>query len=829
MNLIKAATCALFTSTALAGLGLAAPAMAQSTPASKAATNSANVADANDPNVIIVTAQRGGSQRLENVPAAIVAVSGEALQTSGVRKFQDLAVVAPGVQISRSGSYTQPSIRGVSTTFAGGGQETNVAVYVDGFYTSDQLSINQDFANVEDVQVLKGPQGTLYGRNATGGAILISTRRPTNTLTTDFSVSYAPRFKDKQFQAFVAGPLARGIKFSVAGYYRDTVGYVRDINGFAPNVVLDPTTYTFGGHNRPITESALLSRGGDHSAPFRNWSVRPKLEFDLGSAVKATLSYVHNYVNDPRAFAYGAVGNLLNGRPSYNGYPTAVNLVDRTSLNFQPVNRSESDEYNSTLAFDLGRSGTLESRTALRTQKDFQTYDLDSTAADSGLPNTPAAVGTTYIGIQFNTRRTLTQQFDYAGNFGPLKLLAGLFYYDDHFATPSGIEDIGIGSNPTATNLQFKTKAWAAYLDGTIKFGDKLFVTVGGRYSHDEKMLSRERYNNVGVLVPTETTVCYTDAANPVFNASCTFQNFKRAKGNAFTPRAVIRYNLSPGTNIYASFSRGFKAPTINTAPPFNALLPETVSAYEVGFKTAHGGFRGELSGFYYDYKNNQVSALNASSPSVTTLIQNSGGAKIYGIDATLAYRFPASPLNVRVGFEYLHARFTDFGNATNVIVSPANLNTSVIGSWTGRRLARAPDFSGSAGFDYTLDLAGGKLVISGTGTYSSRYAPQNASYQCTRVSRNAGGADIAFVPGTQGYCAAQSDPLTPGRFEENGYFLANAQVGWTDPSKHLTLTVYGDNITDQRYKIITTGFAYHSYTMYNEPRTVGVRMRYRY
>jgi iron complex outermembrane receptor protein len=354
-------------------------------------------------------------------------------------------------------------------------------------------------------------------------------------------------------------------------------------------------------------------------------------------------------------------------------------------------------------------------------------------------------------------------------------------------------------------------------------------LTVGGRYSHDEKQLSRERYNNVGVLVPTETTACYTDAVNPIFNPACTFQNYKQTSRNAFTPRAVIRYNLSEGTNIYASFSRGFKAPTINTAPPFNSLLPETVSAYEVGFKTAQGGFRAELSGFYYDYKNNQISALNPSAPSVTTLIQNSGGARIYGLDASLAYRFQEMPLNLRIGFEYLHARFTDFGNATDTIVSPAGLNTSVITSWTGRRLARAPDFSGSAGFDYTLDLAGGKLVLSGTGTYSSRYAPQNASYQCARVSHDPTNADIGFVPGTQGYCAAGTDPLTQGRFEEDGYFIANAQVGWTDASKHLTLTVYADNISDQRYKIITTGFAYHTYTLYNEPRTVGVRARFQY
>ena len=165
----------------------------------------------------------------------MIAVTGEALEAAGVKRFQDLALVAPGVQVSRSGIYTQPAIRGVSTIFAGPAQETNVAVYVDGFYTADNLSINQDFANIQDVQVLKGPQGTLYGRNATGGAILITTRGPTNELTFDGSVSYAPRFDDRIASAFLAGPIAEAIRFSIAGYFRKNDGYIKDINRFFYN------------------------------------------------------------------------------------------------------------------------------------------------------------------------------------------------------------------------------------------------------------------------------------------------------------------------------------------------------------------------------------------------------------------------------------------------------------------------------------------------------------------------------------------------------------------------------------------------------------------
>src|SRR5258708_26034887 len=169
-------------------------------------------------NDIVVTATKR-TERLENVPATILAITGKALQTAGVVRFSDLSLVAPGVQISRSGTYTQPAIRGITTSFAGGGQETNVALYIDGFYQSDQTGMNHDLSNIQDIQILKGPQGTLYGRNATGGAILITTKSPTDKFQADANVSYAWRFNDKIANAFVGGPITHGIKFSVAASF----------------------------------------------------------------------------------------------------------------------------------------------------------------------------------------------------------------------------------------------------------------------------------------------------------------------------------------------------------------------------------------------------------------------------------------------------------------------------------------------------------------------------------------------------------------------------------------------------------------------------------
>ncbi|MFA7601445.1 MAG: TonB-dependent receptor [Novosphingobium sp.] len=736
-----------------------------------------------DDGAIIVTAQRR-SERLEDVPASIQAISGEALKTAQITRFQDLQLIAPSVQISRTGTQNQPAIRGVTTTFAGGGQETNVAVYVDGFYNADPLSINQDFANISSVEILKGPQGTLYGRNATGGAILITTRSPGNSLEMEGAVSYAPRFNDRKVEVFVGGPLDERTKLSVAGYFRKNDGYFTDINNFAPNAPIRP--------NNPG------KRGGSHSAPFENWSIHPKLEIDF-APVKLTLSYKHAFLNDSRSLAYRVTGHVPGNPVQYNGYPLATEM-DTTSLNFQPVNRSEIDEYQATAEIAVGNLGTVTSRTGYRKQKDSSSYDLDAT------PRDPASgPGYSFNGGGNTGRKTFTQQVDFASSFGgSLSLLAGLFYYNDEW---QGRTTDDSGSGPGLTALDYKTEAWAAYLDGTYNVGD-LYITVGGRYSEDRKNVFSIRTDAAGTVIAAANTAAFTASPDGVV----------RYKSSAFTPRAVIRYNLTPESNIYASISRGFKSGTISSTAPYNALKPEKVTAYEIGYKASHGGLRADIAAFYYDFKDSQVSALDPTRPLLTSLLLNAGGSKIYGIDTTLSYRV-TERLNLRVSLAYLHARYRDFENATNTVVNPATgLNTSVVGSWSGRRIVRSPDWSGSASADYTADFAGGQLVFSLNGTFSSRYATSNASYDCDYSLQN---GINACNPGT--------DNRIQGRFEENGYVLANGQIAWTDASDRYTLTVFATNLTNTRYKTSTVGLFYGDYISFNEPRVVGGSIRVKY
>lgn len=227
---------------------------------------------------IIVTAQRR-AERLEDVPMAVAAANQQTLANAGITDIHDLDQLAPGVQISFTGAYTQPSIRGVTTLTAGSGWENNVAVYVDGFYSPSPAGINMDLTNIQDIQIFKGPQGTLYGRNATGGAILINTRAPSKTFTFDAEASYA-RFDEVKLGGFVSGPISDAIRVSLSGNLRSSDGYYRSI---------DPA-----GSGRTV---------GD-AAPIRQRSVRAKLEADVTSELTATLAYNYSLINDPTTLLF---------------------------------------------------------------------------------------------------------------------------------------------------------------------------------------------------------------------------------------------------------------------------------------------------------------------------------------------------------------------------------------------------------------------------------------------------------------------------------------------------------------------------------------------
>ena len=234
-------------------------------------------------NDIIVTAQRR-NEKLEEVPMTVQVVSAAALANTGINTIRDLANVTSGFQLNQGGSYPQPAIRGISS-LAAGAYENNVAVFVDGLYEATPQVLNMDLPNVQDVQILKGPQGTLYGRNATGGAILINTIDPGSEWKGSVEATYA-RFNDYRGRFSVSGPLSDKIGISLSGTLRHTDGYYKIASRTTPG--------QFAGRGLPLKQE----------------SVRAKLKFALTDTFKATLAYNYTRASDPRGVVFTPIENV---------------------------------------------------------------------------------------------------------------------------------------------------------------------------------------------------------------------------------------------------------------------------------------------------------------------------------------------------------------------------------------------------------------------------------------------------------------------------------------------------------------------------------------
>ena len=728
---------------------------------------------------VIVTATRR-AEVLEDVPMSISVVTAEALETSGVTSIHDIAQVASGVQVNWAGAFTQPAIRGV-TSLTNGYGENNVAIYVDGFYEGSTVAINQDLVNIHSIQVLKGPQGALYGRNATGGAILVETLAPSDTTTGSAEVTYA-RFDDKRFKGYISGPLSEMFSYSIAGYYRESDGWL----DFA-----DPAVF------KPATVPAAAMPTQETPAPIEQRSVRAKLQGRFSDDFTATLAYNYGYSDVVN-------GNLYTTYAYRPGFIGPAPPVGQVAYNYGTVQLAETNMATLKLVWDTSL-GTLTSYSGYTDIENPLNFDFDGTYAD--------LTYSTSVFLQETTQQT----FDFAITEEKFDLIVGASYINDDTHVDPDRPAINYGPNrapATITNQGIEAEAWAAYFDGTYRLNDKWSLSAGGRYTDETK---------------TAYYGQFVVAANgyPAFPPTTKEMSFSK-----FTPRASIRYELAPQTNIYASYSEGFRSGTLSLSGAASPALwlpvdPEVVDAYEIGFKTARDNVRFDIAAFFYDDQDLHVSVIKpdprCASPvgcTVLTVFQNAEAAEIYGVDGNLTVS-PAEDLNLRLGAAWIHARYTDFPNASGTGLNPAtNLNVSgLIQNWNDQEMARAPEFSANFGADYNWQLPFGSLLMATNVSYSDSYVINNPSLFGGTTSAAGGGLPAgAIVPGTD------------QRYRQDSLTLVNASLTWTDPDGHFSIGVFGNNLTDEEYRVTYSGTSsFGDYGTMAEPQTYGMRLGYKF
>jgi iron complex outermembrane receptor protein len=720
---------------------------------------------------IVVTAQRR-AEKLEDVPMSITAITGDAVQSRGASNLQDLGMVMPGVQIGFQGSFTYPAVRGITSATTGVGFENNVGIYIDGYYQPDVNSINQDFANIESIQVLKGPQGALYGRNATGGAILITTPKPSSTLTGAITAKYGS-FNDRNVHGYVSGPITDRVRYSLSGYYRKSDGYYDLLNAQGQEI-------------------------GD-AARLHNYSARAKIEADITDDLTATLAYSFNELSDARGsmFTY----EQYRGGTFGPGVPKVGRLYDPRTFagNHVPKQLTHSNEGTLTLAWTTP-IGTLTSYTGYAYRRNRGDFDFDG-----GPPDTNFNV-TRYIEDTF--QQTVDYVVDAVDN---LDLVVGATYYDDR--TKARYSDAYSGFRRLTRQLvTYGTKAWAVYADGTYHVSDRLAVSAGGRYTEE-----RRETRFAAISYPTATSPgVYT--VPPLYLSAA---GDPKVKFTNFSPRVSVRYEVAPDTNVYASVSRGFRSGFLQQVPNapiagqtfVNVIQPEKITAFEVGFKTAQRMFRFDTSVFYYDDKNFHVGLTipNPANPLTPfNITSNAKKAKVYGIEAQGVF-MPIEDLEISLGATFLNARFRDFAGAQATGLNTATgLNVSQTQNWNGQQMIRSPDFAATLAVTYTMrDVAGGELVGSVNAKYTDSYVLNAASL---------------YGPLAGPVLATQQ------RWREGAYTLVNGSLNWTDPSEHYTVGVWVNNAFNLKYHLSRNGnIQGGDYGTWAWPRQVGARVGYKF
>lgn len=621
---------------------------------------------------IVVTAQKR-QESVQTVPLAITALTGDNLAGRNIVSVAGLASSVPNMTFGAYGGAARISIRGIGFDNIGQGQEGRVAYHLDGVYISRPADVLGTFYDVERVEVLRGPQGTLYGRNATGGSINVVTRAPTDQWEGYVRAGYG-NYSAITSEGALGGPIAPGVRFRVAYTLEH-----RD--GFGENVVT-----------------------GSEIDNARRRGARATLSFDLGSSGKLDLAgdyyrekdrnYGNHYLG-PANLAVVATGLRLGGF-----VPADVRDV---ANDFDPINDREAYGFAARAEFDLG-GATLKSITAYRHSNFAVSIDGDATSL-------PLAIVNYYT----NAARQISQELQVSGTTGQLKYILGGYYFNERIDggafIPLNLRLLG-GPNQFVQGFSgfgiIRTKAAAAFGQLDYDLTDQLTVTLGGRYSWEKHSVNDRANFNLTVPFPPQVDV---SAPTPHVGGNS-------STDKAFTPKAQIAYTPRKGLMFYASASKGFKSGGFDIGTTNPAFKPETLWAYEGGMKGtfADGRVRINAAGFYYDYTNIQVSKVLFN----TVQILNAAGSAVYGAEAEITV-IPFEGFQLDATPAWLHTEYKNFTN-------PNPTNPAQDPNLSGNQLIQAPETSLRLGAEYNWDIADGRMKLRGEMNYQDRiyFTPYN-------------------------------------------------------------------------------------------------------
>ncbi|MFC3080055.1 TonB-dependent receptor [Phenylobacterium terrae] len=799
------------------------------------AAHAQDAAETREVDEIIVTAQKR-EQSLQDVPIVVTSVSGQLLQDAGVRDIRELTVLTPGLTVTSTSNETivTARVRGVGTVGDNPGLESSVGVVIDGVYRPRNGVSFGDLGEVTRIEVLKGPQGTLFGKNTSAGVVNIITAGPTRDLQAESEVTVG-NYGQWGFSGALSGPITDTVAGRIYAAARARDGYLNVVTGEGPR-----------GRHEDNTQDFYTLRGQLLFEPSQDLNIR----------------VIGDYTKRDELCCAGTqlfVGQAANSRARLieQVRPGSLDLTstpfDRLAFSNRPTDqRVEDMGLSAEVNWDINEAMSLTSITAWRNWQAETGQDSDFTAADLVYrPNDGRnrvefeqfsqelrlageamdgrlnwLVGGFYAKEDLNTRSLFFYGQDYYAYFAQRVLsnvpaLIGL--------TPGTIFQPGLGSDDIHAQ---EGDTWALFTNNSFKITDALELTVGLRYTIDEKSLTSD-YTTTGSscdqgeaafpalagLLGTATTIVgglCLNAQNNDFDDLGVVNQSREEKEWSGTAKLAYRFN--PDLMTYVSYSRGYKAGGFNldreqrilagpggapnfTADPDTSFRGEFVDSWEVGAKSTlfDGSLLLNLAAFHQTFEDFQLNTFVGTAFIVETLPE----VISRGVDADFIWSTPVDGLDFQGGVTYAETEIQPF-TASDLLV-PSRFNS--LRRLPGARLSFAPLWSASLAGTYEREL-GGELML--RSNVSAKYT---SSYNT--------GSD-----------------LHPAKLQDE-MVLVNARVGVGAADESWTVELWANNLFDEDYLQVGFNGPFQvdenndAVSVYNAflgaPRTVGATLRLRY
>jgi len=710
----------------------------------------ATEADTNS-DTILVTAQKR-EQALSDVSLAVSAIGEDRLVESNTVNIESLQKLVPSVSFGNDFNFAKLFIRGVGLSSSLPGVDPSVALHVDGMVVSLAQAQLGSMFDLDRVEVLRGPQGTLYGRNATGGAVNLITAKPTDRL--EGYVRMGIQGPDLGFtgEAAVGGPLTDKIRGRLALQVLKRDGY--GINELTGSDIDDANQFSTRAHLEflPTETLSILLTGEYHAEDDRSLAIKFR-EVSFPGVLADS-----NPANDGLS-ALGQRTNADGSTASFSSNPRNVRA------NFDPINDRDQWALSGIISLDASDWLTVKSLTSYRDFDAifFQDFDMSSYLGYPLAQTGPIRTSGNHWQPVF--QHQFSQELQANVETGDFHAVGGLFYLDETIEVENHI-GYDVLTNTDPYRVQFDgslfVEAWAAYANLTYDISDQFSLKAGGRYSWEERHLA----NNTG----TGSAALNQLVLDPLqWDDSTSWDDFSPSLGAEYRPNGDWL--------VYGLWSRGFKSGTaeigstrkMSPTQPLPFVDPEKIEAFELGSKYATGDLNFNLALFWHQLENGQFSLTRpiAAPPFFTSTLTNAAESEAYGAEIDLLWR-PVREFTLDASIAYLHSEFTEFFSKDPLdpaLFGPGGASVPD-SDLSGNATRMSPRWSVTVHPEYEFMLSNGGAISLG-----ANFAYKSKQYHTE---------------------------FNDDRLSQDGYVMLDANLRYESPDGRFSANAWVQNLTDE-------------------------------